>query len=121
VILIQIIGSISLVLITHFLSETLSLCRALLANSTAFFLGAVSMIPMGLGVREASVLVFLNQLGIPQASGLAVVTVQRLLSTGLSFALGVVFGALLGLRQMHADEDHEQAGRPEEMDKQGWN
>lgn len=97
IIFIQFLGGFILVLLSHFLSAKLSLWQATIANSAAFFLGAISMIPMGLGVREASVLIYLKHVGIPNEIGLSIVTVQRLLSTGVSFLLGIVFGMVLGL------------------------
>ena len=95
---IQVLGSLYLVLLSHFFFEKLSLFQSLVANSTAFFLGAISMVPMGIGVREASMLFYLKQMGIRNEVGLSIVTIQRLLSTGLSFVLGSFFGAGLGLK-----------------------
>jgi uncharacterized protein (TIRG00374 family) len=95
---IQVLGSLYLVLLSHFFFEKLSLFQSLTANSTAFFLGAISMIPMGIGVREASMLFYLQHMGIRNEVGLSIVTIQRLLSTGLSFVLGSIFGAGLGLK-----------------------
>jgi uncharacterized protein (TIRG00374 family) len=100
---IQILSGINLVLLAHFFSADLSLWQAVTAGSTAFFLGALSMVPMGLGVREASVLFYLHHVGIPNEVGLSIVTIQRLLSTGLSFALGTILGAILGLRNINAN------------------
>ena len=100
---IQFLGGFVLVLLSHFLSEELSLWQATTANSAAFFLGAISMIPMGLGIREASVLIYLKHVGIPNEIGISIVTVQRLFSTGLSFLLGIIFGAILGLRNIDHD------------------
>jgi len=97
-IFIQVLGSLYLVLLSHFFFAKLSLFQSLVANSTAFFLGAISMIPMGIGVREASMLFYLQHMGIRNDVGLSIVTIQRLLSTGLSFVLGTIFGAGLGLK-----------------------
>lgn len=95
---IQVLGSLYLVLLSHFFLEKLSLFQSLVANSTAFFLGAISMIPMGLVVREASMLFYLQHMGITSEVGLSIITIQRLLSTGLSFVIGGIFGAGLGLK-----------------------
>jgi uncharacterized membrane protein YbhN (UPF0104 family) len=106
---IQVLGSLYLVLLSLFFFEKLSLIQSLVANSTAFFLGAISMIPMGLGVREASMLFYLQHMGISNKVGLSIVTIQRLLSTGLSFVLGSLFGAGLGLKNASqmADSVHD--------------
>lgn len=95
---IQVLSSLYLVLLSHFFFANLSLFQSLVANSTAFFLGAISMVPMGIGVREASILFYLHHMGIKNEVGLSIVTIQRLLSTGLSFILGTIFGAGLGLK-----------------------
>ncbi len=100
---IQIFSGINLVLLAYFFSADLSLWQAVIAQSAAFFLGALSMVPMGLGVREASILFFLYHIGIPKEVGLSIVTIQRLISTGLSFALGTIFGSILGLRNINTD------------------
>ena len=97
-IFVQVLGSLYLVLLSHFFFEKLSLFQSLVANSTAFFLGAISMVPMGIGVRDASMLFYLQHMGIKNEVGLSIVTIQRLLSTGLSFVLGTIFGAGLGLK-----------------------
>ena len=100
---VQLLGSINLVLMSSFLSSELSIFQALIASSAAFFLGAISMIPMGLGVREASMLFYLHHVGITNEIGLSIVTIQRLLSTGLSFVLGTLFGAILGMKNIRPD------------------
>ncbi|UCF73908.1 MAG: flippase-like domain-containing protein [Deltaproteobacteria bacterium] len=102
-IFIQLLAGITLVLLSGFLSGELSLWQAIIANSTAFFLGAISMIPMGLGVREGSLLFYLRHLGITNEVGISIVTIQRLFSTGLSFVLGVIFGAILGVKNISQD------------------
>ncbi|MFX0197889.1 MAG: YbhN family protein [Candidatus Hodarchaeota archaeon] len=103
IILIQILAGITLVLLSGFFSHELSLWQAVIANSTAFFLGAISMMPMGLGVREGCVLFYLKYLGVANEIGISIVTIQRLFSTGLSFILGLIFGAILGIRKIDQD------------------
>ena len=100
ILFIQVIGSLNLVFLCLFFSTPLSVISALIASSTAFFLGAMSMIPMGIGIREASMLYYLHHFGISNEIGIAIVTVQRLISTGLSFALGSVAGMFLGIKKM---------------------
>jgi len=102
---IQILSGINLVLLAYFFSANLSLWQAVIAESAAFFLGALSMVPMGLGVREASVLFFLYHVGIPKGVGLSIVTIQRLISTGLGFILGAIFGAIIGMKSIRVDSD----------------
>lgn len=96
----QIIIATSLVVLCGFLSIEISICQAITASSAAFFLGAVSMIPMGLGIREASMILFLSQFGIDNVNSILIVTIQRLLSTGLSLVLGSIFGVYLGIKNI---------------------
>jgi uncharacterized protein (TIRG00374 family) len=101
--ILQVLGSLNLLLLGYFFSLKLSLLQSLVISSSAFFWGAVSMIPLGLGVREAAVILFLKILGVENAVGLSIATVQRLITTGLSFVLGVIFGMILAIKK---DHDH---------------
>ena len=96
----QLISSMTLFFLSNFFHEGISFWQALIANSTAFFFGAISMIPMGLGIREASILFYLRHIGITNEIGISIVTIQRLLSTGLTFVLGVIFSSVLGLKNI---------------------
>ena len=58
------------------------------------------MIPLGLGVREASMLLLLNKFGIPNEIGLTVVIVQRIMTTGLGYVLGLVAAGILGVKKI---------------------
>jgi uncharacterized protein (TIRG00374 family) len=93
-------GGFSLALLSFFFDTRISLWQAVVANSAAFFLGSLSMIPMGLGVREGSLIFYLSQFGVPNEVAIAIVVVQRLLSTGLSLVLGITLASLLGLRNI---------------------
>jgi uncharacterized protein (TIRG00374 family) len=101
----QIFSSASLVVLCDFFSIEISIWQAVTASTAAFFLGAVTMIPMGLGIREASMILFLNRFGVDNVTSLSIVTIQRLLSTGLSFILGSFVGAFLGIQNAHIQKD----------------
>lgn len=79
-------------------SAHISLVEALVAGSTAFFLGTISMVPLGLGVREASMLFYLNLFGIPMETAVAAVAVQRVINTGFAYLLGIIAANLVGAR-----------------------
>jgi uncharacterized membrane protein YbhN (UPF0104 family) len=104
---IQLLSGINLFLLCLFFSSELSLPQAIVAGSSAFFLGAISMVPMGLGVREASMLFYLHHMGISHEIGLSIVTIQRLLFTGFAFVLGAIFGAILGVKNIKLDSAQE--------------
>lgn len=93
---IQILSGINFFLLCYFFSIDVSVWKAIIVSSSAFFLGAVSMVPMGLGVREASVMFYLNYLHVASDISLSVITVNRLISTGLTFLLGLISGGILG-------------------------
>jgi len=96
----RILGSFNLVLLCFFFSSELSIYHALIASSAAFFLGAISMVPMGIGVREVSLIYYLSHVGITNDLGIVIATIQRLLFSGLSFVLGVLSGTLLGIKNI---------------------
>jgi len=96
----RLLASFNLVLMCIFFSSKLSIYHALIASSAAFFFGAISMVPMGIGVREASLIYYLSLVGVTNELGLLIATIQRLLFTGLSFVLGVLSGTLLGIKNI---------------------
>jgi uncharacterized membrane protein YbhN (UPF0104 family) len=100
ILIVHLFGGFSLALLSFFFDTRISLWQAVVANSAAFFLGSLSMIPMGLGVREGSLIFYLSQFGVPNEVAIAIVVVQRLLSTGLSLVLGITLASLLGLRNI---------------------
>lgn len=96
---IQVLVGVNFLFISAFLGADVSLGQAVTITCSAFFFGALSMVPLGIGVREASVLVYFRHLGIAGEIGLSVVAVGRVLSTGVAFVLGMAFAAMLGLRR----------------------
>jgi len=62
--------------------------------------GNLSMIPMGLGVRDASFTLLLTQLGIPSEIALAVAVIQRLFSPGWPLLLGLISANILGVSEL---------------------
>lgn len=99
--LIQILSSLTLALLAGFMGAEVSLWQAIIVNTTAFFIGSISMVPMGLGVREASIFFYLRSMGVADGLIIPIAAIQRMLSTGLSFLLGMVFGAVLGIKTIN--------------------
>jgi len=62
--------------------------------------GNLSMIPMGLGVRDASFVLLLAQLGVPNEVALSVGVIQRLFSPGWPLLLGLISTNVLGVREI---------------------
>jgi uncharacterized protein (TIRG00374 family) len=102
---IRVFGSLNLYLLAIFFSEKITFLQALFSGSTAFFIGAVSLVPMGLGTRDLSMLYLLSQFGVTNETGMVIVSIQRVLFTGLGFLLGVISGSWLGIKKHGFYED----------------
>jgi uncharacterized protein (TIRG00374 family) len=68
--------------------------------------GNISMIPMGLGVRDASLTLLLVQLGVPNEVALSVTVIQRLFAPGWPLLLGLISANVLGMSEMTKDPDN---------------
>ena len=78
-------------------------------SAAAFTLGSLSLLPMGLGVRDATLVALFVQAGADRDVAIAVAALDRLLSTGVPFLLGILSAQVLGLRAL---------GRPKERELQ---
>jgi uncharacterized membrane protein YbhN (UPF0104 family) len=76
-------------------------------SAAAFALGFVSFVPMGLGVRDATLVALFVQAGADRDVAIAVAALDRLLSTGVPFLLGLLSAQILGLRSVLAPKDRE--------------
>jgi uncharacterized membrane protein YbhN (UPF0104 family) len=74
-------------------------------SAAAFALGFVSFVPMGLGVRDATLVALFVQAGADRDVAIAVAALDRLLSTGVPFLLGLLSAQILGLRAVLAPKD----------------
>ncbi len=83
--------------ILGFRVSPLALLAVLTISLTA---GNLSMIPMGLGVRDASFTLLLTQLGIPSEIALAAAVIQRLFSPGWPLLLGLISANILGVSEL---------------------
>ena len=62
--------------------------------------GNLSLIPMGLGVRDASFTLLLMQLGVPNEVALSAAVIQRLFAPGWPLLLGVISTNILGVSEL---------------------
>jgi uncharacterized membrane protein YbhN (UPF0104 family) len=76
-------------------------------TAVAFVAGAVSLLPMGIGVRDATLVALFVQAGADRDIAIAVAALDRLLSTGIPLLLGVLSAQVLGLRAILRTEDSE--------------
>jgi uncharacterized membrane protein YbhN (UPF0104 family) len=67
-------------------------------SAAAFTLGSISFLPMGLGVRDATLVALFVQAGADRDVAIAVAALDRLLSTGVPFFLGILSAQMLSLR-----------------------
>ncbi len=101
------IAAIRLYVVLLMLGQTvhwLSLLAALAISVTA---GNLSMIPMGLGVRDASLTLLLGQLGVPNEIALSTAVIQRLFAPGWPLLLGLISANILGVSEMVKQWDQE--------------
>ena len=64
----------------------------------SFVAGSISMIPMGLGVRDAGIVVLLMNLGVTNEVAISAALMERLLTTGLPLVLGAISASALGVK-----------------------
>jgi SAM-dependent methyltransferase len=73
-------------------------------SAAAFTLGSLSLLPMGLGVRDATLVALFVQAGADRDVAIAVAAFDRLLSTGVPLLLGILSAQILGLRAIPKPE-----------------
>jgi uncharacterized membrane protein YbhN (UPF0104 family) len=76
-------------------------------SAAAFALGSVSLLPMGLGVRDATLVALFVQAGADRDVAIAVAALDRFLSTGVPFLLGILSAQILGVQAMLGPKDRE--------------
>jgi len=74
-------------------------------SAAAFTLGSISFLPMGLGVRDATLVALFVQAGADRDVAIAVTALDRVLSTGVPFLLGILSAQILGLRAVDQPKD----------------
>jgi len=97
--------TVHIILITHFLGSEINFWFAMVANSSAFIIGAVSMVPMGLGTRDLSMVFYLSSFGVPSEIAILVTAVQRIISTGLGYLIGLLTSAIIGINTIKSMKD----------------
>lgn len=68
-------------------------------QSLSFVVGVVSLLPMGIGAKEASLVFLLGRVGVPASTALAAAALVRLLTTGVTLVAGALSLHALGLRR----------------------
>lgn len=81
---------LSTFIILSFFTNSISFFEIIIIQSLATFLGIISFMPMGLGVRDLSFIEMLERAGISKDISLVVVVIERFIWTLLPIILGVV-------------------------------
>lgn len=68
-------------------------------QSLSFVVGVVSLLPMGLGAKEASLVFLLGRVGVPSPTALAAAALVRVLTTGVTLVVGAFSLQALGLKR----------------------
>lgn len=106
--LLRLVDGLNLFLLCIFFAEDLTLWQSVVTTSTAFFVGTISMVPMGLGTRDISLLLLLQHYDVGGDAALVIVSLQRILTTGLSFVIGIYCGSVLGMKKIMPAETASQ-------------
>lgn len=77
-------------------------CIFILALSQT--IGTLSILPMGMGVIEASLIFLLSLVGINSATSLSISVMQRLLTSGVVLVLGAISAPKLGLNLLRMSQ-----------------
>lgn len=86
----------SQLLLLH-LGSPVSPLSLLSIQSLSYLAGVISLMPMGLGARELSLVVLLGKVGVPADIATYAALIQRVIATGLSFFLGLISMRILWL------------------------
>ena len=92
------IAALWLYVILFIFGYEISPLHLLYVNMISYTIGMISMVPMGLGTRDASMVLLLLKLGVPNEVAISAALIQRVLTTGLNFVLGVVSASALGVK-----------------------
>ena len=95
-----ILASLRLESILLGMGEDLQLLKVAFIACIAYALGMISMIPLGFGVREITMIILLEQSGIDVDVAATSALIERLMTTGLGFCLGLFSIYHMGLRKI---------------------
>ncbi len=100
------VQSVRLWLVLLVVGESISMVYLLFVIVISTTVGTLSMIPMGIGVKDVSFTFLLVQLGIPADIAVVVATIQRLFAPGWPLLLGVISANILGISNSSRKKDN---------------
>lgn len=94
----QVLHGIRLFVILAILGIEINPVHCVYIHFISTLIATISMIPMGLGTRDASIVLLLMKLGVPNEIAISVALIERVVITGTSFILGSISASVLGIR-----------------------
>jgi len=79
---------------------SVSVLDLVFVQSISGILGILSMLPMGIGVKDASQVVLMTQLGVPQSEALIAALIDRALWTFVPLVAGIISVNILGVNEL---------------------
>lgn len=113
-----VVTSARMYFILQMLGRQLSFWEIFCTRVISVTAGSASMIPMGLGIRDASVTFLLVKLGTPNNIALSVAAIERLFSPGFPLLLGIISANILGVSEVTKHPDNIAATEEETFDDQ---
>jgi uncharacterized membrane protein YbhN (UPF0104 family) len=101
------LSGLTLAVLVSFWNYHVPVPNLIAADAIAFLLGAASMVPMGLGLQDASMFFFLTHFGLGREVSVGVIALQRLTYVGLVFILGMAAQLALGVSHTRRILDEE--------------
>lgn len=95
-------------MMVDFIGGDINIWESIVSTSSSFFLGAVSMVPMGLGVSEATLSFYLVSMGLNKGIIISVLILQRVFSTVVGFLAGIISSSVLSIRSIRLSSIHEE-------------
>jgi uncharacterized membrane protein YbhN (UPF0104 family) len=92
------LSGLTLAAIVSFWNHHPPIAHLIAADAIAFLLGAASMIPMGVGLQDASMFYFLTSFELDRETAVGVIALQRAAYVGLVALLGAAAQLALGIR-----------------------
>ena len=100
-----IVPALNLQVILSTLGVELPLGHLVILRAVSRVMGFVSMMPMGLGAQEATLVALLNLLGSPSDVTALAAVMDRFVNTGIVLILGVIATSVMGPRLVHMGAD----------------
>lgn len=88
-------------LILQDLGYNISTSEILYAQSVALTLGFISMIPLGLGSKDVTLVFLLVEIGVTKEVAMSLAIIERVIWTLLPFMLGMICANALGIRTLY--------------------